>query len=246
MDDRGDDMKFLAAAALVAVAMTGGAGMAEAHGPMAAAYGGQIVETNDGWRIEFAIRDGGIRVWVRDHADAPVAATGKATLLAGGRKLETALKAEGEVLAAEAAVTAADKVAAILTLTVAGKPVSVRFGQDALVVPPLSAKAQAGRQAFEQICAACHDTTLRGSDAGPPLLHPFYAPGAGHGDDVIVSAITKGAKAHHWKFGDMPKPEGVAPGGEADILAYIRAMQAANGLGGGAPAPGAASGHAGH
>ncbi|CAA7626925.1 hypothetical protein [Magnetospirillum sp. SS-4] len=84
------------------------------------------------------MRDGGVQVWVRDRTDAPVAATGKAALLANGRKTE---------------------------VTLAG--------------------------------------------------------------------------------GDMPKPDGVPPGREKDLLAYIRAMQAANGLGGAMPsAP--TGGHAGH
>jgi len=42
----------------------------------------------------------------------------------------------------------------------------------------------------------------------------------------------------------MPKPEGLKPGQDQDVLAYIRAMQAANGLGS-APAA-AADPHAGH
>ena len=216
-----------------------------AHGEMAAAYGGQIAETADGWRIEFAVRDGGVRVWVRDHANAPVAATGKAALLANGRKTEVTLAGGGDGLVADAPVLAGDKVTAILSLTVAGRPVSHRFTQEAVAAPKLAPQALAGKQVFDQVCATCHGTALRGSDAGPPLVHPFYATGSGHGDDVILAAATSGAKAHHWKFGDMPKPDGVPPGREKDLLAYIRAMQAANGLGGAMPsAP--AGGHAGH
>lgn len=229
-------MKTLAAVA-VAAAILGASLPAAADGVLTANYGGQITETADGWRIEFAVRDGGIRAWVRDHGDKPVAATGKATLLVGGKKLDVPLKADGEMLAGDAGITSADKVAVILSLSVNGKPVSARFGQEALVVPQLSAQAAAGKAAFEQVCAACHGTALRGSDAAPPLLHPFYAAGSGHGDDIILSAATSGAKAHHWKFGDMPKPEGLKPGQEKDVLAYIRAMQAANGLGGAAAMP---------
>lgn len=229
-------MKTLAAFA-VAAAILGTSLPAAADGVLTANFGGQITETADGWRIEFAVRDGGIRAWVRDHGDKPVAASGKATLLVGGKKLDVPLKADGETLTADAAVTTADKVAAILSLSVNCKPVSARFGQEALVVPQLSAQASAGKAAFEQVCAACHGTSLRGSDAAPPLLHTFYAPGSGHGDDVILTAATKGAKSHMWKFGDMPKPEGLKPGQEKDVLAYIRAMQAANGLGGAAAMP---------
>ncbi|OJX83305.1 cytochrome c [Magnetospirillum sp. 64-120] len=229
-------MKTLAAIA-VAAAILGTSLPAAADGVLTANYGGQITETADGWRIEFAVRDGGIRAWVRDHGDKPVAASGKATLLVGGKKLDVPLKADGETLTADTAVTTADKVAAILSLSVNGKPVSARFGQDALVVPPLSAQAVAGKAVFDQVCATCHGTALRGSDTAPPLLHKFYEPGSGHGDDVILAAATNGAKSHMWKFGDMPKPEGLKPGQEKDILAYIRAMQAANGFAGNAAMP---------
>lgn len=217
---------------------------AHAHGTVAAAYGGQVVMAGD-LHVEVALRDGGVRAWVRDHGDAPVAATGKATLLVAGKKLEVPLTAKGDGLAGEAPVKSGDKVAAVLSLTVDGKPVSVRFAQDEVVRPALPPQAQAGGSVFAQICAACHGTSLRGTDAGPPLLHPYYAAGSGHGDEVILSAVTSGAKSHHWKFGDMPKPDGVKPGQEKDVLSFIRAMQAANGIGG-AAAPMPADMHAGH
>lgn len=222
-------MKTIAAFTL-ALLVSGATNSALAHGEMAAWYGGQITETASENRIEFAVRDGGIRVWVRDHSDKPVAASGKAVLLVGSRKLDVPLKAEGDMLSGDVGVNSAAKLAAILSLSVNGKAVSARFSQEAVVIPQLSAPANAGKQAFEQVCAACHGVALRGSDTGPSLLHPFYAPGSGHGDDIITSAVINGAKAHHWKFGDMPKPEGIKPGQEKELLAYIRAMQAANGF----------------
>lgn len=241
-------MKSVTALAIAAI-LAGTAASALAHGTVTAWYGGQVAESGD-VRIEFAVRDGGIRAWVRDHDDKVVAATGKATLLAGGKKVDLVLKPDGESLFAEAPVKAADKIAAILALSANGKPVSTRFGQEAVVTPSLSAQAQTGKQAFEAVCAACHGVALRGSDNAPPLLHPFYAPGSGHGDDVILAAARAGAKSHMWKFGDMPKPEGLKPGQENAVLAYLRAMQAANGLAGTAAPPAAVpmdhSGHASH
>lgn len=217
-----------------------------AHGTLAAFFGGQIAESGD-YRAEFVVRDGAIKVWVRDHADKPVKASGKATLLLGGQKLELPLNAQGDGLAAEAPVKSRDKLAAVLGLQVDGKPLSVRFMQAEVTLPAaLSPQADSGRKLFEAVCAACHGAALRGSDSGPPLLHPFYAQGSAHGDDIILAAMNSGAKAHMWKFGDMPKPEGLKPGQDRDVLAYIRAMQAANGLG---SAPAAAPGndpHAGH
>jgi hypothetical protein len=201
-----------------------------AHGTLAAFFGGQIAESGE-YRAEFAVRDGSVKVWVRDHADKPVTASGKATLLLGGKKLDVLLSAQGDGLAAEAPVRAADKMAAVLGLTVDGKPLSLRFMQAELAVPVLTGPAEAGRKAFEALCATCHGLALRGTDNGPPLLHPFYALGSAHGDDVILAAMNSGAKSHMWKFGDMPRPEGLKPGQDRDVLAYIRAMQAANGLG---------------
>ncbi len=233
-------MKTFAAIA-VAFTLCVAAPPALAHGTTTAWYGGQIAEIAEGWRIEFAVRDGAIRAWVRDHDEKAVAATGKVTLLVGGKKIDAAFKADGDSLVAEAAVKSADKVAAILALTIGGKTVSARFSQEAVVVPKLSAQALAGKQVFDEICAICHGTALRGSDTAPPLLHPFYTPGSGHGDDVVLAAATKGAQSHMWKFGDMPKPEGLKPGQEKDILVYIRAMQAANGLTGTSSAPAAAT-----
>ena len=204
-----------------------------AHGTLNAFYGGQVVEGNGGWRIECAVREGGVRIWVRDHADGPVATeqlSGKMTILTGGRKHDLVLTAHGTALMAEVPLTAADKVTAVATLLVAGKPVSARFAQEVVVMPTLTTRAQAGRQAFETVCAGCHGVSLRGTDQGPPLLHPFYAPGSGYGDETFLSAMAGGAKSHHWKFGDMPKPEGLAAGTDKAILDYIRALQAANGL----------------
>ncbi|MBI3447108.1 MAG: efflux RND transporter permease subunit, partial [Magnetospirillum sp.] len=222
--------------ALLALVMASAALPAFAHGTMTAWYGGQTTETAEGARIEFIIRDGAIRVWVRDHADKAVAASGKATLLVAGRKIDAELKPDGDGLAASLPVSASDKVTAVLSLRVEDKPLSVRFNQEALITPALVPQAQAGRQAFEQICAVCHGTALRGSDHAPPLLHPAYGPGSGHGDDTVLAAALTGAKSHMWKFGDMPKPEGLKPGQEKDVLAYIRAMQAANGIGAEIPA----------
>lgn len=214
-----------------------------AHGTLAAFFGGQIAEGGE-WRTEFAVRDGGIRVWVRDGHDRPVKAAGTATLFLDGRKVEVALTPWADGLAAEAPVKAGDKLAAVLGLSVGGKPLSVRFMQAGTTAPAaLSPQAEAGRKVFEAACAACHGQALRGSDNGPPLLHPFYAQGSAHGDEVILGAINNGAKSHMWRFGDMPKPDGVEPGRDRDVLAYIRAVQAANGLG---TAPVAAAPHDSH
>ncbi len=145
-----------------------------------------MTEVDGAWRIEFAVRDSSIRVWVRDHADSPVAVerlTGKAAALARGWKHDLLLTAQGSVLAADIPLAPADKVTAVLMLIVDDQLVSARFTQNALAPPALTAEAKGGRQVFETLCAACHGMALRGTDVGSPLLHPFYAGGRSHGDE---------------------------------------------------------------
>jgi mono/diheme cytochrome c family protein len=205
-------------------------------------YGGQIALLGHN-HVEMIVHDGALRAWVRDHADKPVAASGKATVLAKGTKLEVPLKRDGAALVAEIPVKQGDKVTAILSLDMG----SARFSQEAVVTPMLTGAAQAGAALYGQVCASCHGAALRGTEVGPPLLHPVYAPSPGHGDEIILSAPLNGAKSHHWKFGDMPKPDGVKPGQEKELLAFIRAMQSANGIGAFIPATApAAAGHHGH
>lgn len=220
-------------------------GPALAQGAMQPFYGGQIGMSGD-LHVEFAVRDGGLRAWVRDHADKPVPATGKATVLAGGQKLEVAFKPDGDGLTADAPVKSGDKLVAVVSLSAAGKPVSARFAQEAVVTPVLAGPVLAGKAVFEGVCATCHGPALRGTDAGPPLLHNWYAPGAGHDDRQVLTVINGGTKGHMWKFGDMPKPEGLKPGQDKEVLAYIRAMQSANGIDGGGAAAANKGGHAHH
>ncbi len=196
-------------------------------------YGGQFSETPEGIRIEIAVRDGAVRAWVRDAADKPLPASGIATMRIGGKTVEARLDSDGDAITAQAPVASSDRLAVILRLQAGGKAVAARFAQEALVKPALSPETEAGKAAFERVCAQCHGATLRGSDKGPPLLHRLYAPGSGHGDSAILAAMANGALAHMWKFGEMPKPEGLAVGEDRRVLAYIRAMQTANGLGDG-------------
>jgi hypothetical protein len=115
---------------VLTLAMALGAGTALADGVLKALHGGQVVETDGGIRIEFVVREGAVAAWVRDHGDRPIPpaqASGKATLLLGSRKLDVALTAEGAELVGRGAISSADKLTAILSLTVNGKPVAARF-----------------------------------------------------------------------------------------------------------------------
>ena len=64
---------------------------------------------------------------------------------------------------------------------------------------------------------------------GPPLVHVIYEP-SHHGDAAFVLAVRPGVRAHHWPFGNMLPVEGVSDRAVADIIAYVRALQRANGI----------------
>ena len=98
-----------------------------------------------------------------------------------------------------------------------------------VIVPKLSVEAQAGLQTFERVCQKCHGENLAGSNSGPPLVDPFYKP-AHHGDGSIVSAIRKGVRQHHWKFGPMPPQPDVKAAEIPALTTYIREIQRANGV----------------
>ena len=122
-------MKKMFAAAAMALAMLGVSTPSHAHGDIKPVHGGQVTETHEGWRVEFVVVDGGVHAWVRDHEDKPVTATGKAALLIHGKKIDTPLKADGDMLTGDASVTASDKITAVLSLSVGGKPISARFSK---------------------------------------------------------------------------------------------------------------------
>ena len=96
-------------------------------------------------------------------------------------------------------------------------------------VPALTLTAQKGEAAFNANCAACHGDNASGSEQGPPLVHNIYNPGH-HADGAFFLAAKNGVRAHHWPFGDMPKQPQVSAGEVAAIIAYVRELQAANGI----------------
>ncbi len=101
--------------------------------------------------------------------------------------------------------------------------------QPAILVPRLSAGAQAGRDLFEANCATCHGADAGGTPSGPPLVHKIYEP-SHHGDPAFLAAVRNGVRAHHWRFGDMPPVPGLSEEQVADIVRFVRALQRANGI----------------
>lgn len=91
--------------------------------------------------------------------------------------------------------------------------------------PPDAQAVASGATLYEQSCASCHGSDLRGTDKGPPHLSEVYASDH-HSDDSFRSAITNGAPSHHWDFGDMPPVPDLSAEDIDDILAFVRQQQA--------------------
>ncbi len=95
--------------------------------------------------------------------------------------------------------------------------------------PPDAQAVASGATLYEQSCASCHGSDLRGTDKGPPHLSEVYASDH-HSDDSFRSAITNGAPSHHWDFGDMPPVPDLSAEDIDDILAFVRQQQATHEL----------------
>jgi len=108
-------------------------------------------------------------------------------------------------------------------------PFSRRSDVAIVVVPSLSATAEAGRTAYDQRCLQCHGLHGAGTAAGPPLVHSVYRP-AHHADVAFALAIQRGVRSHHWKFGDMPPQPGLSAREVETLVRYVRELQRANGI----------------
>jgi len=86
-----------------------------------------------------------------------------------------------------------------------------------------------GKSLFSTNCASCHGDWGKGTEKGPPLMHRLYVP-SHHGDAAFYRAALKGARAHHWKFGDMPAVPGITRQNMDAIVPYIRWLQQKNGV----------------
>ena len=95
--------------------------------------------------------------------------------------------------------------------------------------PDVPFKYAVGKKKYQENCAGCHGKWIEGTKSGPPLFHGFYKP-SHHGDPSFYRAALKGVRAHHWKFGDMPKIEGVTRKDMDKIVPFIRWLQQEKGL----------------
>jgi len=97
-------------------------------------------------------------------------------------------------------------------------------------VPRLSAEQKQGESLFNASCASCHGINAAGKDGlAPPLVHKIYEP-SHHGDMAFVLAAKQGVRQHHWQFGNMPPQPDVTDEQIQLIVAYVRALQRANGI----------------
>lgn len=88
----------------------------------------------------------------------------------------------------------------------------------------IPAEYQAGENSFQVNCAVCHGERALGTDQGPPLVHIIYEPNH-HADIAFHLAATRGVRAHHWTFGDMPPQPQVSTDQMEQIVAYVRYLQ---------------------
>ncbi len=103
------------------------------------------------------------------------------------------------------------------------------LGQRQPVEPPMSPPLLLGKMAYGIHCGQCHGPSGAGTDKGPPFLHRLYRPDH-HNDSSFYQAVRRGARAHHFPFGDMkPLPE-VTNEQIDSIVRYIRALQRLNGV----------------
>ncbi len=81
-----------------------------------------------------------------------------------------------------------------------------------------------GEALYNRHCSRCHGEKAAGTDKGPPLVHRIYHP-SHHSNISFHMAVTRGVKAHHWNFGDMPKIKGLDMEKTRLIIYYLRRLQ---------------------
>jgi mono/diheme cytochrome c family protein len=127
---------------------------------------------------------------------------------------------------ASASIAASALAAAVFLLVACSDSTS---SSDAPGAPAPTFTGLDGASLYGQACASCHGVELTGTDSGPPFLNAIYRPGH-HGDASFLLAVRRGARAHHWNFGDMPPIEGLSDEQVAAILEFVRMRQVDAGI----------------
>ena len=118
---------------------------------------------------------------------------------------------------------------ALVLLGAQGNPSAQQLDSDSIKLPEMTLRLDLGKANYDTYCAKCHGINTAGTDKGPTFLHRVYHPGH-HGDAAFMIAPKQGARAHHWKFGDMKPVPGVTDAELKTIVDYVRALQMANGI----------------
>ncbi len=83
-----------------------------------------------------------------------------------------------------------------------------------------------GEAVYGANCAQCHGADLAGTERGPSLLEPIYAPDQ-LSDEQFAAAIHDGVDEERWEFGPMPANGSISDEQIEAILTFVRAEQRA-------------------
>jgi len=86
-----------------------------------------------------------------------------------------------------------------------------------------------GDELFHARCAGCHGVEASGTLMGPSFLDKIYVPNH-HSDASFHLAVRNGVRAHHFKFGNMPKIPGLSEAEVIEIIRYVRWLQEKEGI----------------
>jgi len=86
-----------------------------------------------------------------------------------------------------------------------------------------------GEELFHARCAGCHGVEASGTLMGPTFLSKIYVPNH-HGDASFHLAVRNGVRAHHHKFGNMPKIPNLNEAEVNEIIRYVRWLQEKEGI----------------
>jgi mono/diheme cytochrome c family protein len=93
----------------------------------------------------------------------------------------------------------------------------------------IPAEMAAGEDLYNARCSLCHGYLALGTRRGPPLVHRIYEP-SHHADEAFHLAVSQGVRAHHWRFGDMPRIPGTTRQEVDEIIRYVRFLQREAGI----------------
>jgi mono/diheme cytochrome c family protein len=140
-----------------------------------------------------------------------------------------AIQSQRAAVARRRRTVALTALAAAALAVVVGAVVAAGGGEEP-APSPREAQLATGAAVFDASCATCHGDDLTGTFVGPPLVDDIYAPDH-HGDDAIRAAIADGVQPHHWDFAAMPPVVGLDEAEVEAVIAHIRAVQEAAGVG---------------